>query len=171
MNILTSDARRLSVALTGEDMRRLGITYAGLDPAKSATRRAILTVLDRAREARSSAPAFDAGLTIESLPCADDGCILIFSRREKNSRRFLCRVKDADAFLDCLRLCGEPAAGLCAYRLQGEYYLSFDACAAREALCEFGDVLPDDGVLRARLDEYGERLKIPQIDGLGALPE
>lgn len=161
MTVLLQSPRRISVALTGEDMAKLGITYENMDLAAAETRRAFFAVLDEACRGSGVCPRPEDGLLVESLPCEKSGCILIFSYAEKSSRGAVCRFDSVDDLLDCI--CCLPELGEAAelYLYQGDPVLLLQDPSLCAVLCEYGEIAADvDGDLRARVGEFGERLEL-----------
>ncbi|MBR5427678.1 MAG: hypothetical protein IK118_04970 [Clostridia bacterium] len=161
MTVLLQNQTRVSVALTGEDMARLGITYDSLDPTAAGTRRAIIAVFDEACRQTGARPQIDGGFLVETLPGCRSGCILIFSARDGIENGCICRVQTADAFLDCLSILKSRDLFYEAYFWRGNYYVCFRGAANEAFFSEYGSVSTDPlGLRRARLAEYGKRLNI-----------
>ena len=156
MTVLLRSPSRLSVALTGEDMARLGVTYDGLDPATA--RRAAISVLDEASGA--DAPRMlRYGLTVETLPGRENGCIIVISVGREPPEGFICLFRDENALLDCADIISSLSGKAELYRIGEKYCLYFRDPALLPALSEYGDAARDrGGYALARLREYGGRL-------------
>ena len=79
MKITAENDRCLSVELTGDDMRKLDITYEALDYANIETRRVLWTLLDEARRALGKSISLSDRLIIETTPVQQGGCRFVFT--------------------------------------------------------------------------------------------
>ena len=156
MTVLLRSPSRLSVVLTGEDMARLGVTYDGFDPASA--RRAVIAVLDET----CGAEAVDFlrnGLTVETLPGRENGCIIVISAGTEPTEGYICLFPDRDAFLDCAGVLIPFPGEAELYRSENRFFLFFGDPALLPVLTEYGEVLRDrGGYALARIREYGEKM-------------
>ncbi|MBQ6021072.1 MAG: hypothetical protein IJL26_12945 [Clostridia bacterium] len=161
MTVLLNEPTRVSVALTGEDMARLGITYDTIGAAAPRARRAILSVFDEACRRAGVVPRLDGGLLVETLPGSRSGCILIFSARQTRDKRYYCRINDTDSFLDCVSRLRSETLRAEAYLYRDAYYIFPRGDAPGFPFSEYGEVSADEsGLALARLAEFGRRLNI-----------
>ncbi len=86
MNIETPQEDKIIVELSGEDMTELDITYEDMDYSKIETRRAIFTILDKARHALNRDIDPSGKMLIEVLPKPSGGCIICFTVLGKEVR-------------------------------------------------------------------------------------
>lgn len=102
---------RLKIQLTGTDMEKLQISYEQLDYSDGQTRKAILVLLELAREETG----FDLGaakLFVEAYPHDNEGCVIYFTMLDneddsgtKSKKTIYPSVvfmfDDADVLIDC----------------------------------------------------------------------
>lgn len=79
MKIESPNASKIIVELSDEDMTMLDITYEELDYSNIDTRRVIWTILAKARKLLGRDIDPSGKMTIETLPCAKGGCIILFT--------------------------------------------------------------------------------------------
>ena len=85
MKISAPKENYIFIELTGEDMKKLNITYADMDYSNVETRRVIWTLLDEAKHSLGKDFEVSDDLKIEALPSADGGCLLFFTISKKPS--------------------------------------------------------------------------------------
>lgn len=83
MKISAPKENYIFIELTGEDMKKLNITYADMDYSNVETRRVIWTLLDEAKHSLGKEFELSDKLKIEALPSADGGCLLFFTINRK----------------------------------------------------------------------------------------
>lgn len=86
MNISAPKENYIFIELTGEDMKKLNITYADMDYSNVETRRVIWTLLDEAKHSLGREFEFSDNMKIEALPSLDGGCLLFFNIGKKPNR-------------------------------------------------------------------------------------
>ncbi len=117
MRVEELTAGAILVELTGDDMKKLNITYDQMDYADVETRRVIWTVLSRVNNTLGR-PFGDTGrLTVEAMRQGADGCVLLFTQQPRPARpkRYLLRpnagcLTAQFASLDAVFACAEALA-------------------------------------------------------------
>ena len=178
MRVEELTAQAILVELTGDDMKKLRITYEQMDGADVETRRVIWTILDRVRHALRRDIDPSSRMTIESVPTAEGGCVLFFTvpplsengvRQVLHIRReaanLVCMIETADALLRCaerMRERGEPLPESRLYLWQDRYVLLVQndarAAVSRMILAEYGTLYPESALPAAALNEHGKLL-------------
>lgn len=160
MKITAENDRCLSVELTGDDMRKLDITYEELDYANIETRRVLWTLLDEARRTLGKSISLSDQLVIETTPAREGGCRIVFTsvpeeESENRHLRFIAKTGklfwefvSADALLDFWeKAVLPPGCRLTVYYNDGKYraLAETDPSERQTVLAaaeEFGTVLP-----------------------------
>lgn len=135
MNISAPKENYIFIELTGEDMKKLNITYADMDYSNVETRRVIWTLLDEAKHYLGKEFEISDDLKIEALPSPDGGCLLFFTISRKPLRfkvnagnsSFAYRFENIDCAFDVARTVSErEKRGLKSslYFYDGEYVLT-----------------------------------------------
>lgn len=101
---------RLKIQLSGQDMEKLQISYDQLDYSDGQTRKAILVLLELAREETG----FELGaakLFVEAYPHDNEGCVIYFTmldnENEDNKKKntfypsVVFKFENADVLIDC----------------------------------------------------------------------
>lgn len=83
MNISAPKENYIFIELTGDDMKKLNITYADMDYSNVETRRVIWTLLDEAKHSLGKELEVSDDMRIEALPSLDGGCLLFFMISKK----------------------------------------------------------------------------------------
>lgn len=79
MKIESPNSSKIIVELSDEDMSNLDITYDELDYSNIDTRRVIWTILAKARKYLGRDIDPSGKMTIETLPSAQGGCVILFT--------------------------------------------------------------------------------------------
>lgn len=111
MKISAPKENYIFIELTGDDMKKLNITYDEMDYSNVETRRVIWTLLDEARNSLGKRFELSDEMKIEALPSTDGGCLLFFTVNRKPIRYKLksrnsslaYRFDDIDSVLDLAR--------------------------------------------------------------------
>lgn len=86
MKISAPKENYIFIELTGDDMKKLNITYSDMDYSNVETRRVIWTLLDEARQSLGKELEVKDDMKIEALPSLDGGCLLFFTINQKPVR-------------------------------------------------------------------------------------
>lgn len=87
MKIESPNASKIIVELSIEDMTRLDITYDELDYSNIDTRRVIWTILAKARKHLGRDIDPSGKMTVETLPSAEGGCVILFTVPEDDDEK------------------------------------------------------------------------------------
>lgn len=86
MKIESPNASKIIVELSDEDMTKLDITYDELDYSNIDTRRVIWTILAKARKLLGRDIDPSGKMTIETMPSAEGGCVILFTVPEGDGK-------------------------------------------------------------------------------------
>ncbi len=150
MDISAPKENYIFIELTGEDMKKLNITYADMDYSNIETRRVIWTLLDEAKHSLGKEFELSENMRIEALPSADGGCLLFFnimqkpvSYKFKSKISFLAyRFKNIDDALDLALVITErdkKHIKSSLYSNQGEYIMTLSGKLKHSIVMRLGE--------------------------------
>ena len=163
---LTTEA--ILVELTGDDMKKLRITYEQMDGADVETRRVIWTVLSDVNSTLGRPFGSKGRLTVAAMRQGKEGCLLLFTQ-ETPPRRYLLRQNAARltaqfATLDAVFACAEALrfSGVKAesslYRHENGYRLLVRPAGGggrlRQCLTEFGAIVGETEAVARHTAEH-----------------
>lgn len=164
MKINTPAEKYIFIELSRSDMEKLNLSYSDMDYSDETTRRAIYSVLDRARVSLGQDFNLSDTVKVEALPRDDGGCFLFFTIRNKNPKfrvnkngSIYLKADKIDSLFDfCSSLDKSEREKVKAslFLSEGKYYLHI-----------FGTL---HSRLIAKAFEYAAPVKNDEFDSLGA---
>lgn len=163
---------KLKVILTTEDMQELGLSYEEMDYSDSATREALLEVLNCARSQVHFNPRRQK-LFIEIYPCEGGGCVLYFTclhtdrGGQAGMRPVIFEFENAGelaaAAQGAYRQYRQRIYRSALYRLEEHYRLlvwplDYTDRLSIYFLSEYGRCVGEGALLAAYTDEHGEEI-------------
>lgn len=182
MNISAPKENYIFIELTGEDMRRLNITYDEMDYSRIETRRIIRTLLDEAKHSLGKKFEISEEVKIEALPSVDGGCLLFFSVSRKplyykvksRSARIAYRFENIDDVLDLSFVAAKrdiEKIKSSLYFSSGEYIMTLEGKIHRSLLASFGEFAQPsahtEGEIEQMLSCYTCLIRDNALDRLG----
>ena len=179
MKIESPNASKIIVELSNEDMSKLDITYEELDYSNIETRRVIWTILAKARKLLKRDIDPSGKMTIETLPSAEGGCMILFTvpddsfRMRKALPVRMCsenpvyEFQDIDDLIDLYSALKKLKADLCLEAGlysdgEGKYRLVFekmpDSPEIKTKLKEFSVFCGQGDITVSRTKEYWSKM-------------
>lgn len=168
MRVEELTAQAILVELTGDDMKKLRITYEQMDGADVETRRVIWTVLSDVNSTLGRPFGSRGRLTVAAMRQGAEGCLLLFTQ-ETPPRRYLLRQSTGRltaqfATLDAVFACAEALrfSGVKAesslYRHENGYRLlvrpGIGGGRLRQCLTEFGAIVGETEAVARHTAEH-----------------
>lgn len=167
MQIDLSDSGCLTLLLSDEELRSLGLSFEELDDQSPKTQRMLRALLKLARRETGYAPR--GALLVEALPL-EGGCLLLVTPEESERSRPSATppaaffVAEADALLQ-LAAAWDPAAhtlwqSSSLYRAKGGFWLLLYGGGDAPALYECAEPVADGAAAAAWVAEHGDPIFI-----------
>lgn len=167
MYIEILNEKRLKVELEQIDMQKFNIDRNSFLYRDFNAKRALKSILKDAHK-QTGFDIFNARLTVEIFPTANDGCLIIFTKmlpkRFKATTikdKFVFAFSSIDNLLDCLKIIlhKESLMKSIVYKLKSNYYLVLDNRLRfdKSVLLVINEFATEKSKLtKTYLDEYGE---------------